>query len=106
MDALGRLGGPKVPGPLLTMLRDGNADVRRHTIGALARIRDPASVDSLGLALRDKDWNHRMGAALVLMAIGDKKSIELLKSATLDENNYVRKIAETAVKRAAASGHI
>jgi hypothetical protein len=33
------------------------------------------------------------------MTIGDEKSGEYLKSATKDENEYVRKIVELALKR-------
>jgi len=99
VDALGMIGGHEVTRPILHMLHDQNADVRRHAIGALARLRDPASADSLGNEMKDKDWNVRMGAALVLMAIGDQKSLDILKTAVTDGNAYVRRIAETALRK-------
>ena len=62
-------------------------------IAALTRIADPASADRLGDLLKDADWRVRMGAALALSAIGTEKSLDLLKAATCDENEYVQKIA-------------
>jgi hypothetical protein len=41
----------------------------------------------------------RMGAARALTAIGDKKSISYLESATRDENEFVRKIAGAVIRR-------
>jgi HEAT repeat protein len=93
VDALGRLGGKAVVDALLGMLHDENPDVRRHAIGALGKIRDPASADRTGLLLKDRNWNIRLGAALALLAIGDTRSLYLLKPAHSDENKYVSKVA-------------
>jgi len=40
-----------------------------------------------------------MGAALALSAIGTEKSLDLLKAATCDENEYVQKIALAVIKK-------
>jgi nitrite reductase/ring-hydroxylating ferredoxin subunit len=92
-EALGKLRVQRATGALLLLLRDKNADVRRHVIAALTKIADPASADRLGVALKDADWRVRMGAALALSAIGDAKSLAYLKTASCDENEYVRVIA-------------
>jgi len=49
--------------------------------------------------LKDADWRVRMGAALALSAIGTEKSLDLLKAATCDENEYVQKIALAVIKK-------
>jgi HEAT repeat protein len=92
-EALGKLRAHKATDALILALRDENSDVRRHVIAALTQIADPASADRLGDLLKDPDWRVRMGAALALSAIGDEKSLSLLKTATSDENEYVQKIA-------------
>ncbi len=81
------------------MLRDENQDVRRHAVAALVHIADPASADRLGDVLKDPDWRVRMGSALALAAIGDQKSFLYLEAATRDKNEFVRKIAESVMKK-------
>jgi HEAT repeat protein len=73
--------------------------VRRHTIAALIQLADPGSADRLGDTLKDPDWRVRMGAALALAAIGDKKSVKYLETATLDENEFVRKVAFATMRK-------
>jgi len=97
-DALGVLGAHEANEALLLLLRDKNADVRRHVIGALTKIADPTSADRIRDFLKDADWRVRMGAALALAAIGDEKSMRYLKTASDDENEYVRMIALSSVK--------
>jgi len=97
-DALGTLRAHQATDELLLLLRDENADVRRHAIAALTRIADPASADRLGASLKDRDWRVRMGAALALAALGDEKSLTYLKTASCDENEYVRMISMSSVK--------
>ena len=97
-EALGKLRAQRATDALLLLLRDKNADVRRHVIAALTKIADPASADRLGVTLKDADWRVRMGAALALSAIGNEKSLAYLKTASCDENEYVRAIAGTIPK--------
>lgn len=97
-EALGKLRAQRATDALLLLLRDKNADVRRHVIAALTKIADPASADRLGAVLKDVDWRVRMGAALALSAIGNTKSLAYLKTASCDENEYVRTIARAGTK--------
>ena len=64
----------------------------------MTTIADPASADRLGDTLKDTDWRVRMGAAPALAAIGDEKRKRYLKTASGDENEYVRMIALSSVK--------
>jgi HEAT repeat protein len=97
--ALGEIGSHDALEPLLLSLRDVNADVRRHVIGALITMADAESADRVGVMLKDTDWKVRMGAALILSAIGDEVSIRYLKNASGDENEYVRRIVEASLKK-------
>lgn len=91
---------------LLLLLRDENADVRRHAIAALAKIADPVSTGRPGETLNDPDWQVRPGTVLALSAIGDEKSSAYLRAAISGPNDYVRQIAgaETRGRTRAGSG--
>jgi HEAT repeat protein len=80
------------------LLRDENAEVRRHAIASPTRIADPGSAERIGDTLKDADWRVRTGAAPARAAIGNGKRPAYLKAASCDENGHVRKIAHAMLK--------
>ena len=67
---------------LISMLRQGNGDIRAYAVEALGKIKDARTVDLLIKALQDDDWNIRFGAKLALVEIGEpsvRSLIEALK---------------------------
>jgi len=82
VEAVIRLGTVSVS-PLMKMVQDQDADVRKFVIDAMGSIGDPAFVPVLLKALNDPEVNVASAAAEQLGALGDVESAELLMQAIL-----------------------
>lgn len=119
--ALGELGDPRAVEPLIGLLADENRYVRREAAKSLGKIGDERAIVPLINALKDEDrygregaaeglgdmgekafphlvsamedadWHVRMGAAVALRLIGDRKALPVLIRAMQDENRFVRR---------------
>ena len=88
-NALAELGQPAVE-RLTECLTDKEEFVRKQSILALGRIKDPSAVDSLIEKLKDEDWYTRIIAAAGLEQIGDPRGREALKPLLKDPDLVVR----------------
>lgn len=96
--ALGQIDGAEVVEPLVTALRDPNADVSRQAAFALNKIGAPA-VDALIAALGDRDPNLRWHAARLLGEIGDARAATELRRVAQEDEGKTRagkRVAEAA----------
>lgn len=81
-EAVIRLGSASVT-PLMNMVEDQDADVRKFVIDAMGGIGDPVFVPVLLQALNDPDVNVASAAAEQLGALGDDEAAEQLLQAIL-----------------------
>ena len=81
-EAVVRLGSSSAL-PLIKIVQDHDADVRKFVIDAMGAISDPVFVPSLLQALNDPDVNVASAAAEQLGAIGDSEASEHLMQAIL-----------------------
>lgn len=95
---LGELRDPRAVLPLMGLLHDDYYSIRREAATALVTIGAPA-MDPIISALGDPDGDIRKRAADVLAEIGDARAIEALEGIFNDEDWYVQRAAEDAVKR-------
>ncbi|MCW4029943.1 MAG: HEAT repeat domain-containing protein [Candidatus Bathyarchaeota archaeon] len=86
--ALSSIGEPAID-PLIKLFSDPDANIRGIASTTLARIGKPA-VEPLIQVLTDPSAEARMGAALALFAISDRRAIEPLRRSLSDENKWVR----------------
>ena len=96
--ALGQIDGSEAVEPLITALRDANADVSHHAAFALNKIGAPA-VSALVAALRDRDPNLRWHAARLLGEIGDARAAAELQRVAKEDDGKTRsgkRVAEAA----------
>ena len=81
MDALAAMWKTGLTRYIVTYLQDEADTVRRFAIGALKRIKDPASLGALvRTALDDPDWWVRETAVEAIAEIGDERAIPYLLS--------------------------
>ena len=95
---LGELRDPRAVLPFMDLLHDDYYSIRREAAAALVTIGAPA-MDPVMSALGDPDGDVRKRAADVLAEIGDARAIAALEGILDDEDWYVRRSAEDAVKR-------
>ena len=69
--------------PLIKMVQDPNADVRKFVIGVMGAIGDPIFASSLLQALNDPEVNVASAAAEQLGALGDTETADKLMQAIL-----------------------
>ena len=92
---LNKLGKPAV-GPLITALKDEDADIRWRAAYELGEIKDSRAIEPLTQALKDEDRRVRYRATEALEKIGDKRAVEPLNSSLKDEDLYVQlKVTES-----------
>ncbi len=90
VEALGNYEGKNVVDLLCDIVRkDENWDVRAMAADALGRIKDPAAVDSLIVAMGDQEDSVRKAAAISLGRINDPKAIDVLIRALDTEGRMV-----------------
>lgn len=94
-DKLARIGTPAVA-PLITALRNEDADIRLWVASILGKIKDPRAIEPLIVALKDDNSDVRDKAAWALSQIG-LPAVELLIDALNSENLNVRKGATWAL---------
>ena len=82
--------------PLIALLREDDSDVQWRSAFALSLIGEPA-VDSLILALKDRNWWVRVRAVWALGEIRDKRAVEPLIQSVNDQDWYVRWSAADAL---------
>jgi len=75
--------------PLMNMVKDRDADVRKFVIDVMGAIGDPAFIPALTLALSDPEVNVASAAAEQLGLLGDKKSAEQLMQAILKRDEVL-----------------
>jgi len=81
MDALAAMWKTGLTRYIVTYLQDEADTVRRFAIGALKRIKDPASLGALvRTALDDSDWWVRETAVEAIAEIGDERAVPYLLS--------------------------
>jgi hypothetical protein len=80
-----------------------NSNIRAGAAYCLGKLQEKSAVSSLILALYDKEWDVRYFACQALGEIGDKGALDLLvKMASADENESVKKAANEAVEKISA----
>lgn len=87
-EAVIRLGSAAVT-PLIEMVQDHDADVRKYVIDIMGAIGDPQFVAPLLHALNDPEVNVASAAAEQLGAIGDSNAVENLVSAVLSREEVL-----------------
>jgi len=91
IEELARLREPKAEVPLVKLLEDKDAGVRRAAVDALGMLRSRKALDKIGkLLLEDKNLNVRHAAAIALSYIGDRKAGKFLLEALNDKTPSVR----------------
>ena len=93
--SIGNLGDARVVRPLLTALRDGDAQVRCNTIVSLGQIWQIPDVVALG----HHNESTRGKAALALGKLGDKRAMRPLFAALRDSDRKVRLYAARALRQ-------
>ena len=104
-EALATLGGPAVE-MLLASLDHKDELVRKQSVIALGRIKDPTALDPLIQKLQDGDWFIRLTAAAALEQIGDQRGRDAIKPLLKDPDLVVRMRVErmlAAWKKAATA---
>ena len=91
-----KLGKPVVA-PLIDVLKDVDAGVRKSAVIALGNIGDASILEPLIKALKDGDAGVRMNAVIALGKLGNTKALEALVDALKDEDAGVRKSAVIAL---------
>jgi bilin biosynthesis protein len=97
-EILGEIKDDRAVKPLINSLNDENNGVRSNSIIALIEIGEPA-VKMLINALDDENWRIRLHSAEILGEIKDDRAVKPLKEALNDNNNDVRRAADTALER-------
>jgi HEAT repeat protein len=87
--ALGDIG-PEAVGPLVVALKKKNRALRLGAIGALAAIRNPASLSALAGMMEDPASEVRWQAAIALGESGSHQAIPPLLAGLGDRDKYVR----------------
>lgn len=82
-------------------LGDSVADVRRHCVRALGRLRDPRALKPLYRALQDDNWHVRAEAVDALAEIGDPRCVGWLIARLKDGDGFVRFRVTVALERLA-----
>ena len=85
--------GADVIDPLLSALKDPDAQVREKAAIGLAFRRDPKIIDPLLTAMEDSDSQVREKAAIALGASGDARAVGALTKAMKDPDSQVREKA-------------
>jgi len=96
--ALGNIGKPAVQ-PLLSVLKDKRANIRKGAVRALGYIGDKKAIGPLLKALFDKDPGIRCESVIALGMINDKKAVKPLIKMLRDSSGDVRCIAAKALGR-------
>ena len=91
-SVLGQLGVKSFYRPLIALLQDGDAQVRRQAVAAAAKLKSPELVPSLLLAMRHRDTSLEAASALTLYGPGIETQLE----------DALRSSPEPAVRRGAA----
>jgi len=98
--ALGFVAEALTPLPLLTLLRDNNAEVRAAAAGSLSSFKnDPRVVDELLKAMQDSNEQVCVSVISALGYLGDERAIDPLRSVLKDSRSRVRWWAEYALKQ-------
>ena len=92
-EALAMIGDARAVEPLCATFTDGNGYVHWSVSKALKKFGSEA-VGSLCVALKDRYWSVRCGAAEVLGEIGDARAVEPLRAALKD----IEEVREAAAK--------
>ena len=95
---LGVVGGDVSVNPLIRILESDESMVAKEAAAALGGLGDPAAVEPLCAALGTTDINVRASAAMALGQLGGKRAVECLKSASEDENRFVRSAIREALR--------
>lgn len=78
-DALVAMAGRQLTAPVVGMLSDASAVVRRFAVGVLERLRDPESLGALVLAARgDSDWWVQERAVEAIAVLRDVRAVPYL----------------------------
>lgn len=97
-DALGEIGDRRATAPLVSVLaKDGVETARERAATALGRLKDPASVEPLCLALKDAASSVRCNAASALGELRDPRATPALVEALKDSDARVRTFAADAL---------
>jgi HEAT repeat protein len=96
--SLGKISHPDTIPPLLEILTDRNRLVREQAVKALGG-KGSMAVPPLLESLSNMEWHVRMGSAIALRIIGDKRAVEPLIQLLSDENRFVRREAVKSLGR-------
>jgi HEAT repeat protein len=97
-EILGEIKDDRAVKPLIKALNDENNGVRSNSIIALIEIGEPA-VEMLINALEDVNWRVRLHSAEILGEINDDRAVKPLTETLNDDNNDVRRAADSALER-------
>jgi HEAT repeat protein len=98
-EAPERIGDSRAIEPLITALRDPDAEVRRAAVEALGRSSDLEAMFLLRESLQDENARVRQAAVGVLGRSGDPEVMFLLRESLRDEEAGVRQVAVEALGR-------
>jgi hypothetical protein len=89
--------------PFLKRLKSDDPKVRESGVVAFRFFKLTEAPAELVATLKDPDVEVRRWAALVLGEIGDPKTVEALKAAAADEDNFVRANIQYSLKKMKAA---
>ncbi len=104
LELAGRLGHPRLAGPVLRRARRGSLEVRISAARALSAFSAGEALDELREALRDPAWEVRVQAAAALGRRGDADAVPDLREALGDPSWWVRLRAALALRRIGGDG--
>ncbi len=109
INSLGVLGDASATRPLMEIalkkdIFHKNYELRKESIGALAKLKDPEAVEALGRILTKKEFfggiryeDLQIGAARALGRIGGQRSVEILTKAASGRNRNIKRAATASL---------
>jgi|GEM_PF-2366057 len=99
MQALGRIKNPRAIQPLIALLKDPEAYVRRDAASALGDIGDARAIDAIRPLLKDSDLTVRVSAAYALGEMKDAGSVDEIALLLSEDDNDVKKEIGAALSK-------
>ena len=105
LSALVQSGNPGVIVLLRQMLQSPRQDLRQMAALGMGYLRESKAVEELAKLLEEKEPGTLQAAALALVAIGDKTSLEVIADSLLHGDDEVRRAAAEALSNHVEEGH-
>ena len=105
ITALATSGDPGVSLLFRQLLQSDNANLRQLSALACGLLREPKITDDLAKMLTEKSPSIVRSASLALVAIGEKRALEIVADSLLHGNELMRSAAAEALANHPAEGH-